>query len=126
MKICVLGAGMIGRTIALDLASSFDITSFDLNEENLQILAERDPSIEIKQADLRNFENYATWLADFDIVVTAVPGFMGFDTLKAVINCGKNVADISFFSEDVLQLDKLGKDNNVTVITDIGVAPGMS
>ena len=126
MKIAVLGAGMIGRTIALDLSSSFAITSFDLNEENLQILKERNPSIQTQQADLKNFDKYAKWLAEFDIVVTAVPGFMGFDTLKTVINCEKNVADISFFPEDVLQLDKLAKDKNVTVITDIGVAPGLS
>ena len=34
--------------------------------------------------------------------------------------------DISFFPEDVLQLDKLAKEKNVTVITDCGVAPGIS
>jgi saccharopine dehydrogenase-like NADP-dependent oxidoreductase len=36
------------------------------------------------------------------------------------------VVDISFFPEDVLQLDAMAKEKNVTVITDIGVAPGMS
>jgi len=51
---------------------------------------------------------------------------MGFAVLTSVINCGKNVADISFFPEDVLQLDKLAKEKNITVITDVGVAPGMS
>ena len=38
---------------------------------------------------------------------------MGFDTLKTVINCGKNVADISFFPEDVLQLDKLAREKRL-------------
>jgi saccharopine dehydrogenase-like NADP-dependent oxidoreductase len=51
---------------------------------------------------------------------------MGFDTLKAIIHCGRHCADISFFPEDVLQLDALAKEKNVTVITDAGVAPGMS
>ncbi|HKO81457.1 MAG TPA: saccharopine dehydrogenase C-terminal domain-containing protein, partial [Chitinophagaceae bacterium] len=54
------------------------------------------------------------------------PGFMGYKTLEAVIHSGKNVVDISFFPEDVLQLDKLAKEKNVTVITDCGVAPGVS
>ena len=126
MKVAVLGAGMVGRTIALDLASSFSVTSFDVSKENLKLLKKRKASIHIQQADLKDYDQYKDWLADFDIVVTAVPGFMGFDTLKAVINCGKNVADISFFPEDVLQLDKLAKRKKVTVITDIGVAPGMS
>jgi len=126
MKIAVLGAGMIGRTIALDLASAFTVTSIDLSRENLQLLKERDSSVQTQQANLKDFDLYKDWLAPFDIIVTAVPGFMGFDTLKAVINCQKNVADISFFPEDVLQLDALAKEKNVTVITDVGVAPGMS
>jgi len=51
---------------------------------------------------------------------------MGYKTLEAVINAGKDVVDISFFPEDALQLDKLAKQKNVTAITDCGVAPGVS
>jgi len=126
MKIAVLGAGMVGRAIALDLASAFQVTSFDVSEQNLRALKERNSFIQIQQADLQQYDQYQSWLDPFDLVVTAVPGFMGFNTLKAVINCGKSVADISFFPEDVLQLDKLARQKSVTVITDIGVAPGMS
>jgi saccharopine dehydrogenase-like NADP-dependent oxidoreductase len=126
MKIAVLGAGMVGRAIALDLASTFSVTSFDLNAENLSLLKSRNALVQTVAADLSQFDEYKNWLSPFDIVVTAVPGFMGYKTLEAVINAGKNVVDISFFPEDVLQLDKLAKGNEVTVITDCGVAPGMS
>jgi lysine 6-dehydrogenase len=51
---------------------------------------------------------------------------MGYKTLEAVIGCGKHTVDISFFSEDSLMLDKAAKEKGVTVITDCGVAPGMS
>jgi len=125
MKVAILGAGMVGRTIALDLASSFEVTSLDVSDQNLQVLEGKSSAIQIRQADLKQYDQYAKWLAPFDIVVTAVPGFMGFETLKAVISCGKNAADISFFPEDVLSLDELAKEKNVTAITDIGVAPGM-
>jgi saccharopine dehydrogenase-like NADP-dependent oxidoreductase len=50
---------------------------------------------------------------------------MGFDTLKTIIECKKNCADISFFPEDAFLLHDLAVKNNVTVITDVGVAPGM-
>jgi saccharopine dehydrogenase-like NADP-dependent oxidoreductase len=126
MKIAVLGAGMVGSAIALDLASRHHITSFDMSEANLSLLKKRNSRIETQQADLRNYESYPQFLSSFDIVVTAVPGFMGYKTLEAVINSGKNIVDISFFPEDVLQLDKLAKEKGVTVITDCGVAPGMS
>jgi lysine 6-dehydrogenase len=126
MTIAVLGAGMVGRAIALDLAKDYKVSAFDLNKDNLLLLKDRNPAIETAAADLSNYSLYKELLAPFDLVVTAVPGFIGFHTLEAVINAGKNVVDISFFPENVLQLDTLAKDRNVTVITDCGVAPGMS
>jgi len=126
MKVAVLGAGMVGSAIAMDLASRHHVTAFDVSNDNLDLLQKRNPRIETQQADLRNYSLYPQLLASFDIVVTAVPGFMGYKTLEAVIKCGKNIVDISFFPEDVLQLDQLAKEKGVTVITDCGVAPGMS
>jgi len=126
MMIAVLGAGMVGRAIALDLAKDHQVTSFDLAGTNLEELKQRDSSIQTAAADLSDYSLYEDLLQPFDLVVIAVPGFMGFKTLEAVINAGKNVVDISFFPEDVLQLNELAKQMNVTVITDCGVAPGMS
>ena len=126
MKIAVLGSGMVGRAIAVDLASRHHVSAFDVSDANLELLKKRNPRIETQQADLRDYSSYPQHLSSFDIIVTAVPGFMGYKTLEAAINCGKNIVDISFFPEDVLQLDKLAKEKGVTVITDCGVAPGMS
>ncbi len=126
MTIAVLGAGMVGRAIALDLAATFTVTSFDVNAQNLLLLQQHSATIKTQVADLRNTAAYNSLLSGFDLVVTAVPGFMGFETLKAVIDAGKNVVDISFFPEDALQLDALAKEKNVTAIVDCGVAPGMS
>jgi lysine 6-dehydrogenase len=126
MKIAVLGAGMVGRAISLDLAKDFDVTSFDLDKQNLKLLKEKNNGIHTVVQNLKELSSYESFLTPFNLVVTAVPGFMGFDTLKTVIGCGKNVVDISFFSEDALQLDALAKEKNVTVIVDCGVAPGMS
>ena len=125
MKIAVLGAGMVGRTIALDLSTRFEVTSFDLDPSNLEKLKFKD-HISTVQADLANNQDYPQMLALFDMVVCAVPGFMGYRTLEAVINSGKNVVDISFFPEDGLQLNALAISMNVTAIIDCGVAPGMS
>lgn len=126
MKIAVLGAGMVGSAIALDLSSRHHVTAFDMSEKNLELLNKKNPRVETHNVDLSNYDSYPQLLSSFDIVVTAVPGFMGYKTLEAVIKCGKNIVDISFFPEDVLQLDKLAKEKGVTVITDCGVAPGMS
>ena len=113
MNIAVLGAGMVGRVMALDLANDYSVTSVDVNENNLQSVQKQNASIKTIKADLKNHSAYKALLAPFDLSVTAVPGFMGFDTLKAVIECGNNVADISFFPENALELDALAKENNL-------------
>ena len=125
MKIAVLGAGMVGRTIAADLSANFDTTSFDISQSNL-LLLEKFPKVKTTISDLSNFDGYTSLLDGFDMAVCAVPGFMGYQALKAIINAGKNVVDISFFSQDALTLDTLKKQKNVTAIVDCGVAPGMS
>lgn len=126
IKIAVLGAGMVGRAIALDLSKKFEVTSIDISTESLQALQLKDARINTLKKDLGDYKDYPGLLKPYDLVVTAVPGFMGYATLEAVIRSGKNVVDISFFPENALDLDQLAKENNVTAIVDCGVAPGMS
>ncbi len=125
MKIAILGAGMVGSAIAIDLSTQFEISSFDINEKNLAALKIH-PAITCIKYDLSLFNTYAELLANFDFVVSAVPGFMGYKTLQAIIEAGKDVVDISFFPENALDLDVLARKKNVTAIVDCGVAPGMS
>ncbi len=126
MQIAILGAGMVGRAMAIDLAAKYSVTSFDISNQSLQILAAKNNNIIFTQTDLSNYSNYKALLKPFDFVISAVPGFMGYKTLEAIITAGKNVVDISFFPEDALQLDLLAKQHNATAIVDCGVAPGMS
>ena len=123
-KISVLGAGLVGKAIAIDLQKNFDVTSYDINEQNLKFLSEK-YGIKTKIADLSKDDEISSAVKDADIVVCAVPGFMGFETLKQIILAGKDVVDISFFPEDAFELNELAKSKNVTAITDCGVAPGM-
>lgn len=122
-KVVVLGAGLVGKTIAMDLGKKFEVTSVDINDEALQFLERQ--NIGTVKADLNDLKNLSVILRPFDLVIGAVPGFMGFQTVRAVIDAGKDMVDISFFPEDPFELDSIAKKNEVTIITDCGVAPGM-
>jgi lysine 6-dehydrogenase len=122
-KITVLGCGLVGRAIALDLARDHEVTSADLNEEALDAVRSR--GIRTSKTDLSDATQIRKVVEGADLVVGAVPGFMGFNTVRNVIEAGKNMVDISFFPEDPFDLDELAVKNNVTVVTDCGVAPGM-
>ena len=122
-KVIVLGAGLVGKAMAIDLAKTFDVTSVDINEESLRDVGTR--NIATQKVDFADLQALRVVIKSFDLVVGAVPGFMGFQTVRAVIEAGKNMVDISFFPEDPFDLDALAKSNNVTIVTDCGVAPGM-
>ena len=122
-KIVVLGAGLVGKEMAIDLSKKFDVTSVDINEEALRQVEKH--GIATQQIDFTDSTKLQALLAEADLVVGAVPGFLGFQTVRNVIECGKNMVDISFFPEEPFSLDELAKKKNVTVVTDCGVAPGM-
>ncbi|MBV6460593.1 MAG: Lysine 6-dehydrogenase [Flavobacteriales bacterium] len=123
-KVIVLGTGLIGRTIAIDLHKRFDVTCADIHFPSLNELSEKH-NIKTTQSNFSDKETLKKLITPYELVVCAVPGFMGFETLKTIIEAGKNVVDISFFPENALELDALAKKNNVTAIVDCGVAPGL-
>lgn len=127
MNIVVLGAGLVGAPMAKDLAgdTGFQVTVADINDKALARLTEVD-GIETVNADLSDQTALTRILDAADIVVNAVPGFMGFATLQTIIEAGKDVVDIAFCPEDPFQLDALAKEREVTAVVDCGVAPGMS
>ncbi len=126
MKCLILGAGLIGSTIAFDLAidQDIDVTVADVNQSFLDKL--KPQHINVIHTDLSNSQTLKSIVMDFDIIVGALPGDMGFETLKSIIETGKNIVDVAFLAEDVFELDKLAKDNNVTAVVDCGVSPGLS
>ena len=129
MNVIILGAGLVGGPMALDLMKDSDkkITSVDLSADLLAALKKRSGGkVETIQADLADPAKVAPLVKDYDMVINAVPGFMGYRTLQAIIEAGKDVIDIAFFPEDPFKLDELAKKHNVTAIMDCGVAPGMS
>jgi lysine 6-dehydrogenase len=123
-KIVVLGAGMVGRVMALDLAAAFEVTVVDISSENLSRLA--GTAVRTARSDLSSPAAVRAAVQDADLVVGSVPGWMGFATLREVIAAGRDIVDISFFPEDALALDEAARVAGVTAVVDCGVAPGMS
>jgi lysine 6-dehydrogenase len=126
-KVIVLGAGLVGAPMALDLAKNgeFEVTVADVNQAAFDKLSGA-ANIKVVAKDLSDAGELKRLISDQDIVLSAIPGFMGFQTLKTIIEAGKDVIDISFFPEDMFELDALAREKGVVAITDIGVAPGMS
>ena len=124
-NIIVLGAGMVGSAMAIDLAKNHSVTITDFDQKVLIKVKEKCQSLNTLHLDVTDKNGLQKAVEPFDLVICAVPGFLGYKTIKTIIQAKRNVIDISFFSENALDLDQLAKDNDVTAIVDCGVAPGM-
>lgn len=115
--ITVLGGGQIGSIAAADLAERHQVTVIDKhytdrkNYVRIDITPDR-----IKEYLLEN---------TCDHVVCCLPGSLAYDAIKACIESGVSVTDVSFLEEDLSTLDKLASQRGVCVVHDCGFAPGI-
>jgi lysine 6-dehydrogenase len=77
-------------------------------------------------ADLSTPKTVSKAVQDADLVVGAVPGFLGYRTVEEVLKAGRPVVDISLFPEDAFGLEGLAKEAGVPCLFDCGISPGLS
>ena len=134
MKVVVLGAGLMGKETARDLVRSADVEKVylaDLYVEQAEIFAEElmSDKLEILLLDATNDEQLGSVMALGDVVVNAL--FYTFNEKVAEIAIEKGVHSIDLgghiggATDAVLGLKERAKEKGVTIIPDLGVAPGM-
>jgi lysine 6-dehydrogenase len=131
MKILVLGYGNIGKLIAKDLSDSLpsaEVTVAGRHRENLEntlksINREKVSGITL---DAHDFSELVSTIEKFDLAIGALPGDIGYQSLKAAIKARVDLVDVSFMPEDPLPLNDSAIEAGITIVPDCGVAPGIS
>jgi saccharopine dehydrogenase-like NADP-dependent oxidoreductase len=131
LKILVVGTGNIGSIIARDLAESLPSIEVEIADKDQSRAEKVAASVGRKnvtgiQLDVFDNKNLIATLGKSDLIVGALPGEIGHRLLKACIDAGRNMVDVSFMPEDPLELSKAAAKSGVTIIPDCGVAPGLS
>jgi lysine 6-dehydrogenase len=129
-RVIILGAGRVGGAIARDLAAAgdLDVTAADADRDALRRLRESPEGRALRtlSVDLQDAAALGRVLQGQDLAIGAVPGPMGFETLRRVLSSGVNAVDISFFEEDAFELNDLARRRGLVAVVDAGVAPGLS
>lgn len=134
MKVVVLGAGLMGREIARDLSASdkvekvyladldIEMVNDFINEANLQ-------KIEAVYCNAEDEQQLRDIISKGDVCVNALFYEFNERVANAAIDVGVHSVDlgghIGEVTENVLKLDEQAKEKNVTIIPDLGLAPGM-
>ncbi|MDH5441412.1 MAG: saccharopine dehydrogenase family protein [Candidatus Bathyarchaeota archaeon] len=131
MRILTMGCGHIGSVLTKDLAENMPLARIVISDSDLNRAEKAADSIEKEgvesiQLDASEYPRLVSTLKDFDLAVGLAPGRMGYQTVRACVEAGVDMVDLSFMPEDPLTLHREAQKADVTVIPDCGVAPGIS
>ncbi|RYG73285.1 saccharopine dehydrogenase [Lentibacillus lipolyticus] len=134
MKIGVLGSGLMGKEAARDLTASEGVTAVGLADIDFQRAQEvcnqlNSPKLTAYQVNAKDKQDLGSYMRQFDVIINAL--FYSFNEIVAetAIEVGVHSVDlgghIGHITDKVLELKDDAQAAGVTLIPDLGVAPGM-
>ncbi|MDW0118755.1 saccharopine dehydrogenase C-terminal domain-containing protein [Sporosarcina thermotolerans] len=134
MKVVVLGAGLMGKEAVRDLVKSDDVTKVylaDLNLRPAEDFAEQlmSDKLDLLQLDATNDLQLQEVMALGDVVINALFYTFNEKVARIAVDIGVHSIDlgghIGGATDAVLELADKAASKGVTIIPDLGVAPGM-
>lgn len=133
MNILVIGSGMMGRAIAHDLCkhSNFDtITIADKDDETLRSAENflEGNNIDFASFNVKDTNEVKKHFQNIDIVISAIPYRFNYDLARIAIETKTHFLDLGGNNQIVESergLFEKAKKNDVTIIPDCGLAPGL-
>ena len=119
--IIALGCGLVGEYVIHRLADDgHPVTAVDI----------RIPTSLIQRNDVLSIEQDAHIFIESlerpHVIVNMLPGRIGHNIRKPLIEGGHTIVDLAFTEEDPQTLDAHARAHSSTMIWDIGIAPGLS
>ena len=134
MKVVILGAGLMGKEAARDLVKSDDVEKVylaDLNVRQAEDFAEElmSDKLDILLLDAKNDQQLSEVMALGDVVINALFYTFNEKVARIAVDIGVHSIDlgghIGGATDAVLSLADKATAKGVTIIPDLGVAPGM-
>ena len=133
MKILVLGSGLMGKGAAYDLVRNDKVEQVivaDIDEKAAQSLAkEMGDKVVAEKVDARNKKQLIPLFSKVDSVISAISYTVNALHTEVAVEAGANMCDLGgniFVHEEQFAFHDRAKEAGVTVIPDIGLAPGMT
>ena len=133
MRFVVLGAGLQGSACAYDLLRQpavDEVILADLRADRLPRFLEplRGPRLVTRALDFRDAAAAADVLHGADVALCAAPYYFNYELSRAAVEAGVHFADLGGNTEIVFRqqtLDARARERGVSVVPDVGLAPGI-
>src|SRR5699024_3692441 len=134
MKIGVLGSGLMGKEAARDLVISEGVSEVGLADLHVDVAQKvcdqlNSPKLTAYEVNASDKEELAAFMKKFDVIINALFYSLNEIVAETAIEVGVNSIDlgghIGNVTDKVLELNDKAEAAGVTIIPDLGVAPGM-
>jgi lysine 6-dehydrogenase len=132
MKFLVLGAGMMGRAVAYDLAKASQehhVLLADIDHEAARgVAASIGSNVQPCHLDVRDTNALAKLLDGCAVVVSAVSYSVNEIVTRAAIRAGVHMCDMGGNNDVVdrqMAMDGAARERNITILPNCGLAPGL-
>ncbi len=133
MNILIIGAGMMGRAVAYDLSVFSEFKKITISDKDKSILDSAKSFLKTKKIhyevlDINNKEKVKKIFKKYDVFISAIPYSFNYFLTKTAIETNTHFIDLGGNNDIVekqLNLSKEAEKNNVTIIPDCGLAPGL-
>lgn len=134
MKAVVLGSGFQGVACVWDLIQSPNVERVLLVDQNPSALNQAkakisSPKLEIREADITQFNQAVSLMREGSVTVSAVPYFFNEQLTQAAIEAGCHMVDMGGNTDLVfkqMEYSPQAQAAGVTIIPDMGLAPGFA
>ncbi|MFK2824785.1 saccharopine dehydrogenase C-terminal domain-containing protein [Bacillus sp. B190/17] len=134
MRVLVLGSGLMGKEAARDLVqckgvAKVTLADYDVEKAKQTCRVLQSPKLSAIFVDASNTDQLVALMKKHDVAINALFYSFNVDVAKAAIAAGVHSVDlgghIGHATDRVLEMKEEAKAAKVTLIPDLGVAPGM-
>jgi len=130
LKVLVLGCGMMGSVIAMDMAerdgvSDVVVADFDKKKPERLVARLKSEKISGHRIDVKDEQATRKLMKGVDIAVCALPVNLSVFVSKAAVGAGVHLVDL-MSGDRPLELDTPARKAGITILVDCGVAPGIT
>ncbi len=133
MKVLVIGAGLMGRAIAYDLDRFSNFDKILLGDKDIQTRDSakkflKDTNVDVIPINVEKTNHLRNYLKKVNVAISAVPYRFNFTLAKMAIETKTHFVDLggnNTIVKNERRLFSKAKQNDVTVIPDSGLAPGL-
>jgi len=129
-KILVIGSGRSSSSLIKYLLDNSDlekwtVTVVDFNLKLAESKVGNHPNGFSFQLDANNDVKRKEYIKSSDVVISMLPAHMHYKVLKDSVDCGVHVITPSYITNEIKSLNKNALKNNVLVLNELGLDPGI-